>query len=106
VTNVLGDHGLAQAVAADQNEISAFGKEVQCQSSFNDITFDFGGPGPFEVGDGFESLDAGQAQPPFQTAARALGDFRLSELFEDLERRPASFGGARQKIIQLRGQRA
>ena len=102
VTDVLSDHRFAQAVAADQNEISAFGKEVQRQSALDDVAFDLGGPGPFEVGDGFESLDAGQTQPPFQTAARTLGDFRQSELFEDLVRRPASFGGTRQKIIQLR----
>ena len=100
----LSDHGLAQAVAADQDEVTAFGKEVQRQSPFDNIPFDLGGPGPFEVGHGFESLDAGQTLTPFQTAARAFGDFRQRELFQDLVRRPASFGGAGQEIIQLRGQ--
>ena len=60
MTDVLSDHRLAQAVAADQDEVAAFGKEVQRQSALDDVAFDFGGPGPFEVGHGFESLDAGE----------------------------------------------
>ena len=106
VTDVLGDHRLAQTVAADQDEVAGFGKKVQRQSALDDVAFDLGGPGPIEVGHGFESLDAGRPQSPFQTAARAFGGFCLGELFEDLMRGPASLGGTRQEVIQLRGQGA
>ena len=51
---------MSQDRLAHQDKVSAFGKEVQCQSAFNDVAFDFGGPGPFEVGHGFESLDSRQ----------------------------------------------
>ena len=33
VADVLGDHGLAQAVGADQNEIAGLGEEVQRESA-------------------------------------------------------------------------
>ena len=81
-------------------------KKVQRQRAFDDIAFDLGGPGPVEIGHGLEALDAGEAQAPFQAAAGAFGDFGLGQLFEDLVRRPAGFGGAREKVVQLRGQGA
>ena len=81
-------------------------EKVQRQGAFDDIAFDLGGPGPVEVGHGFELLDAGEAQAPFQTAVGAFGDFGLCQMFQDLARRPALFGGPRQKVVQFGGQGA
>ena len=49
VADVLGNHGLAQTVGADQDQVAGFGEEVLRQSPFNDVAFDLGGPGPVEV---------------------------------------------------------
>src|SRR5260370_15612154 len=62
------------------------------ESPSNDVAFDLGGPGPVEVGHGFELLDLGKAQPPFQTAVGAFGGLGLRQMFQNLARRPALSG--------------
>ena len=103
VADVLGDHRFAQTVAADQDQVAGFGEEVQREGAFDNVAFDLGGPGPIEVGHGLELLDADDAQAALQAAVRALGGFGLRQLFQHLARGPARFGGARQKVVQLRG---
>ncbi len=68
-TDVLSDHRLAQTVASHQHEIAGLAKKIECQRALDDIAFDFGGPGPIEVGNGLEALDAADAQTPLQAAA-------------------------------------
>jgi len=57
MADVLGDHGLAQAIGTDQNQVTSLGEEVQGQCPFDHIAFDFLGPRPVEVGHGLELLD-------------------------------------------------
>ena len=52
---------------------------------------------------GLKLLMPQMPQPPLQAAAGAFGGFGLGQLFEDLTRRPARLGGARQEVVQLRG---
>jgi hypothetical protein len=80
VADVLGDHGLAQTVCADQDQIAGLGEEVQCERPLDDIAFDALGPGPFEVGHGLEPLDLGGAQAAFKTAVCALGSLDARHL--------------------------
>ena len=103
VADVLGNHGLAQTVGADQDQVAGFGEKVQRQRPFNDVAFDLGGPGPVVVGHGLKLLDLGEAQPPFQTAVGAFGGFGLRQMFQNLARRPALFGGPRQKVVYSAG---
>jgi len=103
VADVLGDHGLAQAVGADQDEIAGLGEEFQGERPLDDITFDTRRPGPFEVGHGFELLDLGGAQAALKATVRALGDFDLRQMIEQLTWRPALPGCVGQHVIQLRG---
>ena len=86
VSNVLSDHRLAQTVAAHQDKIAGFAKEIQRQRAFDDIAFDLGGPRPIEVGHGLESLNAAYPQPPLQAAARASVASVLGVLRESDER--------------------
>ena len=58
IGDVFGDHGLAQAVTAQQDQIAFFLDEIQGEGAFNHIALDFLGPVPIEVGDGFETTDA------------------------------------------------
>jgi len=77
MTDILGDHGLAQAVAADQHEVASFGDKVQRQSPLDHVAFDLTGPGPIKIGHGLESLNSGKPQTAFQAATGAVGDFSL-----------------------------
>ena len=92
VADVLGDHGLAQAIGANQDEVAGLGEEVQRKRPFDDIAFDARGPGPVEVGHGLELLDLGGAQAALETAVSALGNFDLRQMIEQLARRPALLG--------------
>jgi len=103
VSDILSDHGLAQPIAAHQNEIARFTQKVQRQGTFNNVAFNLRGPGPIEVCHRLESLNAAEPQPRCQTAARTFGGFFLGEFFEDLKRGPAGFGDTRDEVIQLRG---
>jgi hypothetical protein len=103
MADVLGDHRLAQPVGAHQDQVAGLREEVQRQSTFNDIAFDLAGPGPVEVGHGLKLLDLGEAQPPFQTAVGAFGSLGLSQMFQNLARRPALFGSPRQKVVHFGG---
>ena len=73
------------------------------RAPLDDIAFDVRGPGPFEVGHGFELLDLGGAQAALEAAVGTLGDFDLRQLFQQLTRRPALLGGVGQHVVQLRG---
>ena len=95
---------LPSPLRADQDQVAGLGEEVQRQRAFDDIAFDLGGPRPIEVGHGFELLDLGKAQPPFQAAVGAFGGFGLRQMFQNLARRPALFGGPRQKVVHFAGQ--
>src|SRR5882762_6535424 len=99
VTDVLGDHRLAQTVAAHQNEIACLAQNVERQRALDDIAFDLGGPGPIEVGDGLEALDATDPQTPLQTSARAFGGFRLGEFFENLMSGAAGLSDTRDEVV-------
>jgi hypothetical protein len=103
VANVLGNHRLAQAVAAHQDQVAGFREKVQRQSSFHHVAFDVGGPAPIKVGHGFKLLDLGEAQASFQAAVGAFGGFGLRQMFQNLARRPALFGSPRQKVVYATG---
>ena len=103
MTDVLGDHGLAQAIGANQDQVAGLGEEVQRKRPFDDIAFDARGPGPVEVSQGLELFDLGGAQAALETAVSALGNFDLRQMLEQLARRPAQLGSVGQHIVQLRG---
>jgi len=103
VTDIFGDQCFAQTIAADQHQIPGFGKKVQRERPFHDITVDPGGPGPIEIRHELEVFDAGVTEPPLQAAARAFGVLSLRQLFENLARRPARLDGPRQKIVEVIG---
>ena len=44
MAKILGNHGFAQAVAADQDEVAGFAQEVEREGAFNNVAFDLGGP--------------------------------------------------------------
>ena len=61
------------------------------------------GPVPLEIGDGFEAAQARALEAPFETAARAVLELGGGEVFEQRDRRPPVFRGARQHVIEIVG---
>ena len=95
MTDVLGNHCLAQAVAANQYQVAGFREEIQRESALDNVTFDLSGPSPIEVGDGLETLNPREAQTALKASPGAFGHLCLNHLLQYLVRRPASFGGVR-----------
>ena len=75
---------LPKPLRPTRTRLRASRKKVQRQRALDDVAFDLGGPGPIEVGHGLEAFDAADPQAALQAAARAFGDFRFDQLFEDL----------------------
>ena len=69
MTEVLGNHRFAQAVAAHHDEVAGFAKKIKRQRAFNDVALDLGGPGPIEVGHGLEAFDPADPQTALKAAA-------------------------------------
>ena len=101
VGDIFSDHGFAEAIGAHQDEVAAFRNKVEREGSFDGGAIDFLGPVPVEVGDRLEAVDAGTLNAPFQRSARTFLDFRAREFFQQQLRRPAGFGGAGDKVIQI-----
>ena len=100
VGEVLGDHGLAEAVGAEQNEVAALLDEVEGQGALDDVALDLLGPVPVEVGDGLEAADAGALEASLEAAPRTFGQLEADDLLDDLARREAALGGAGQEVLE------
>ena len=61
VGDVLQDHGLADAVGADEHGVVTGGKEAEAEEVVDGLAVDFLGPGPVEVGHGLKLLDLREA---------------------------------------------
>src|SRR5579864_4104514 len=96
ISDILGDHGFAQTIGTQEDEVAGFGDEVQGESAFDGGAVDFLGPVPIEVGHGTKATDASQPQTSLQGAAGAFAQFGTGQLFQDQLRRPARLGGASQ----------
>ncbi len=105
VGDVPGDHGLAQAVRADEGEVAALADEVEAERTLDQVALDLLWPVPVEVGDGLEASDAGPLQPALEAASRSLDLLQPCDLLQDLSGRPAALGGAGQKVVEGLGDR-
>jgi hypothetical protein len=72
VGDVLQDHGLADAVGADEHGVVAGGDEAGSEEVVDGLAVDFLGPGSVEVGHGLEGGYAGVFDAAFKAALVAL----------------------------------
>lgn len=72
VGEVAQEHGLADAVWAEQHDIGAVLDEAQGHEVIDGFAVDPLGPGPVEVGDGLEGADAGLLEAALEAAAASL----------------------------------
>ncbi len=101
--DVLGDHGFAQALRRDQEDIVRLGEEVEPQHGLDGGAIDPLGPGPVEVAHRGEAAEAAAGQAAFEAAARALLLLALDEMLEELGRAPAPFGREGDEVVEVRG---
>ncbi|KFB74163.1 MAG: hypothetical protein AW09_000553 [Candidatus Accumulibacter phosphatis] len=102
--NVLGDHRLAQAAAADQEDIGGRRYEVQRHQFRDRPLITLLRPRPVEIGQRLEASDMGAAQPPFERAAGTFAFFpRQQRIQPGLLR---TLGPVREDPVQLQSGRA
>ena len=82
VSDVLRDHGLAQALRSDQDDVAAFFEEVQSEGGLDGLAVDLLGPGPVEVGHGLEATDPAAGQASFEAASGAVVPLGFDEVLE------------------------
>src|ERR1700683_4519145 len=82
VQQVLRDHGLADPVWADEDDVGGLAEEVQGEEFFEELTIDLFGPGVIEVRNGFELEEPCVGEPALETATLP---FALLDLEHALE---------------------
>ena len=82
VEEVFHQHGLADAVRSDEDDVGGVVDEGEREQLLDERAVDTLGPGPVEVGDGFEGADAGVGQTPFEGTALALAVFDVDDAFD------------------------
>src|SRR5688572_12327938 len=100
MADVPGDHGLAQAVGADQGEVSTLADELEGERALDQVALDLLGPAPVEVSDRLEASDAGPAQPALLAAPTLVDLLQACDFFQDLHRRQPALDGAREEVVE------
>src|SRR3990172_8100056 len=98
---ILREHGLAQAVRRDKDDVLAFGEEVEGEDAADRGPMDLFGPVPLEAGQNLEAAEASGLRPAFGAVACACVEFGVGELLEQHDRAPAFLRRAGDEIIEL-----
>ena len=101
--DVLGEHGLAEALGADQEDVLDAVEEVEGEDAVERGAVERGRPVPVPVGDRFEAAEAGGGEPAFDTAAPALLELGGDDVLEEHGGTPAVAGGAGEDIVEVLG---
>jgi len=72
VSEVLGDHRLADAVGARQHHVGGLGEELHVEYVLHQIAVELARPAPVEVHHRFERPELGVADPSFQAPPATL----------------------------------
>ena len=100
-TQILGEHGLAEALGGDQDDILALGDEVEREDALDGRPMDLLRPGPFEIGHRFEAAEARRLQPAFDARRARASSSACDEGVEQDDRTPALLRRARDEIIEV-----
>src|SRR5262245_56160021 len=99
MSDVSGDHRLAQSVVADEGEIATFPDEVEGERALDEIALDLLRPVPVEIHHRLEAPDAGSVKSAFLAAPALVDLLEARDLLQNLHGREAALGGARQKVV-------
>ena len=70
---VLGEHGLADAAGADEDDVDMLAEEVEVEEGLDRVAVDLPGMRPVEVGDRLEGAKRRVGDPTLEAATAALG---------------------------------
>ena len=99
--NVLGDHGFAETLSCDEDDVFSRGDEVERECGLDGVSRNFLGPIPIEISDGFESTELAASGSSLQTPSRAVSLLEVCDVFEELTRGKALFCGVGNEVIEL-----
>ena len=92
VGDVLGEHGLAEALGADEDDVLAAGEEVEGEDAFEGGAVEGGRPVPVPVGEGLEATQSGAGESALDATALSVFELGGDEVFEQHGRAPAFAG--------------
>ena len=98
-----GEHRLAEALGADQEDVLGAVEEVEGEDAFEGGTVERGRPVPVPVGDRFEAAEAAGGEPTFDTAAPALLELGGDNVLEQQGGAPAQAGGTGNDVVEVLG---
>jgi len=101
VGDVFEDHGFADAVGTEEDEVSAFGDEVETEGGVDGGAVDVFGPAPVEVGHGLESSESGAFETSFEASVGFVFGFEGGELLQDGGGGPLVSGGSSDEVLKV-----
>ena len=103
VGDVLGEHGFAEALGPDQDDVLAAGEEVEGEDAFEDGAVEGGRPVPVPVGEGLEASQSGAGESALDAAALSVFELGGDEVFEQHGRASAFAGGQGDEVVEVVG---
>src|SRR5712691_4385452 len=103
VDEVLGEHRLAEALRAHEDDVLPLGEEVERENALEGGAMELLGPRPVPIRHRFEAAEARVAQLAFDAPADARVHFGLGEGFEQDDGTPALLRRAGDEIVQVVG---
>ena len=106
VSDVFGEHGFAQAVGPQQNQIALCLNEFQAQRVFDQGAINLLRPTPIEIGDRAKAPQAGLREQAFEVARGVVGEFARGEFFQQCAWCELLACCTREDVVELFGCRA
>src|SRR5436190_1675885 len=104
--DVFGDHGFAEAVGAEQNEIALGVNEFKAQRAFEQWAINLLRPVPVKIGDRAKASEPRLCEQALEVALGVIRQFALREFFKQHSRRESLACSARENVVELFGRRA
>ena len=82
VGDVLGEHGLPEALGPDEDDVLAAGEEVEGEDAFEGGAVEGGRPVPVPVGEGLEATQSGAGESALDAAALSVFELGGDDVFE------------------------
>ena len=103
VGDVLCEHGLAEALGPDEDDVLAAGEEVEREDSFEDGAFECGRPVPVPIGEGLEAPESCAGETALDASALPVFELGGDEVFEQYGGAPALAGGVGDAVVEVVG---
>ena len=103
VHDVLGEHGLAEALRPDEQHIVGEREKVEGEDPFEGAAVQGGGPVPIPVGHWFEAAEARGGEAAFDAAALPVLELGGDDAFEQHGGTPAPLGGLGDEVVEVVG---